>query len=79
MIPVSIPSQVFEGYGQTECTSGCCATLPHNTSSGTVGPPLVSALIKLVDVPDMNYYASNGEGEVREVVCMTGYCVWVYH
>jgi long-chain acyl-CoA synthetase len=56
--------QVFEGYGQTECTSGCCATLPHDVTAGHVGPPLVSALIKLVDVPDMNYYASNGEGEV---------------
>lgn len=34
-------------------------------SAGHVGPPLVSALIKLVDVPDMNYFASEGEGEVR--------------
>lgn len=31
-----------------------------------MGPPLVSALIKLVDVPDMEYYASKGEGEVRD-------------
>ena len=33
-------------------------------TAGHVGPPLVSALIKLVDVPDMNYLASKGEGEV---------------
>ena len=61
---VCVCVQVFEGYGQTECTSGCTATLPHDVTAGHVGPPLVSALIKLVDVPDMNYFASRGDGEV---------------
>jgi long-chain acyl-CoA synthetase len=65
--------QVFEGYGQTECTSGCSTTLPHDMSSGHVGPPLVSALIKLADVPDMNYFASQGEGEI----CIKGPSVFL--
>ena len=42
----------------------CVCVLPHDVTAGHVGPPLVSALIKLVDVPDMNYFASRGDGEV---------------
>ncbi len=56
--------QVFEGYGQTECTAGCSVTLPGDFSTGHVGPPLPCNKMKLVDVKDMNYFASNGEGEV---------------
>ncbi|XP_066572975.1 long-chain-fatty-acid--CoA ligase 6 isoform X2 [Amia ocellicauda] len=56
--------QVYEGYGQTECTAGCTFTTPGDWTSGHVGAPLPSNLIKLVDATDMNYFASKGEGEV---------------
>ena len=29
-----------------------------------VGPPLASTIIKLEDIPEMNYYASEGTGEI---------------
>lgn len=32
--------------------------------TGHVGVPLPCNFVKLVDVEDMNYFASNGEGEV---------------
>lgn len=32
--------------------------------TGRVGPPLPCNDMKLVDVPEMNYFAANGEGEV---------------
>ncbi|KAI6652308.1 Long-chain-fatty-acid--CoA ligase 5 isoform X2 [Oopsacas minuta] len=55
---------VLEGYGQTECTAGATMTLPGESQSGHVGPPLPCNIVKVVDVPDMEYYAKNGEGEV---------------
>ena len=58
-------SQVFEGYGQTECTAGSSMTLPGDFTPGHVGPPLPCNYVKLVDVPDMNYFAENNQGEVR--------------
>ena len=58
--------KVFEGYGQTEGTACQTLTLPGETTAGHVGPPIPSIQMKLVDVPDMNYYAANGEGEVSD-------------
>uniref|UniRef100_A0A7N6AM76 Long-chain-fatty-acid--CoA ligase n=1 Tax=Anabas testudineus TaxID=64144 RepID=A0A7N6AM76_ANATE len=55
---------IFEGYGQTECTAGCTFSMPGDWSTGHVGSPLPCAMVKLVDIPDMNYYAKNGEGEI---------------
>ncbi|XP_077182997.1 long-chain-fatty-acid--CoA ligase 6 isoform X4 [Paroedura picta] len=56
--------QVYEGYGQTECTAGCTFTTPGDWTSGHVGAPLPCNLIKLVDVEELNYFASKEEGEI---------------
>ncbi|XP_073346379.1 long-chain-fatty-acid--CoA ligase 5 [Pagrus major] len=56
--------QIFEAYGQTESTAGCTFTAPGDATSGHVGVPLPCNIVKLVDVEEMNYFASNGEGEV---------------
>ncbi|XP_063163226.1 long-chain-fatty-acid--CoA ligase 5 [Candoia aspera] len=55
---------VLEAYGQTECSGGCSVTMPGDCKAGHVGPPLPCNIIKLEDVPEMNYFASNNEGEV---------------
>uniref|UniRef100_A0A8C2ZZK7 Long-chain-fatty-acid--CoA ligase n=1 Tax=Cyclopterus lumpus TaxID=8103 RepID=A0A8C2ZZK7_CYCLU len=55
--------QVYEAYGQTECTAGCTFTTPGDWTPGHVGAPLPCNLIKLVDVPEKNYFASKEEGE----------------
>ncbi|XP_049897983.1 long-chain-fatty-acid--CoA ligase 1-like isoform X2 [Epinephelus moara] len=56
--------QFYEGYGQTECTAGCTMTMPGEWAAGHVGAPLPCNSLKVVDVPEMNYLAANGEGEV---------------
>uniref|UniRef100_A0AAQ6AET5 Arachidonate--CoA ligase n=1 Tax=Amphiprion ocellaris TaxID=80972 RepID=A0AAQ6AET5_AMPOC len=60
----AVGCQFYEGYGQTECTAGCTLTMPGDWSAGHVGAPLPCNSVKLVDVPEMNYLAVNGEGEV---------------
>ncbi|XP_024130954.1 long-chain-fatty-acid--CoA ligase 1 [Oryzias melastigma] len=55
---------IFEGYGQTECTSGCTFSMPGDSSTGHVGAPLPCAMVKVVDITEMNYLAKNGEGEI---------------
>lgn len=49
-----------EGYGMTE-NCGCCTTVWPNdpTSAGAVGPPVSIAEIKVVDVPQLGYRASD--------------------
>ncbi|XP_028668642.1 long-chain-fatty-acid--CoA ligase 6 isoform X2 [Erpetoichthys calabaricus] len=56
--------QIYEGYGQTECTAGSTFTTPGDWTASHVGAPLPCNYIKLVDVEDMNYFASKGEGEI---------------
>ncbi|XP_077114152.1 long-chain-fatty-acid--CoA ligase 5 [Ranitomeya variabilis] len=60
----ALGSQIFEAYGQTECGAGCSFSTPGDWTAGHVGAPLPCNLLKLEDVTDMNYFSSNGEGEV---------------
>ncbi|KAJ7984412.1 hypothetical protein DPEC_G00354570 [Dallia pectoralis] len=69
----SLGCQIFEAYGQTECTAACSFTMPGDATSGHVGAPITCNIVKLVDVEEMNYFASNGKGEV----CVKGKNVFV--
>ncbi|XP_054707375.1 long-chain-fatty-acid--CoA ligase 6-like [Uloborus diversus] len=63
---------IVVGYGQTECVAPCTMTTPGDSSADSVGPPIPCVKVKLVDVPDMNYFASEGKGEV----CVQGLTVF---
>lgn len=63
-IRASMGCVVLEGYGQTECVAAACCTLEGDHLPGHVGPPLPCSKVKLVDVPEMEYYSKNGQGEV---------------
>lgn len=66
---------IFEGYGQTEFNAGMTLTLAGDLSGGNVGAPMPCAHIKLVDVPELNYFAKNDQGEIcaRGPALMKGY------
>ncbi|KAJ8022903.1 Long-chain-fatty-acid--CoA ligase 1 [Holothuria leucospilota] len=55
---------VLEGYGQTESGVISTITLPGDHTAGHVGPPLPCNGIKLVDVPEMEYFAKDDKGEI---------------
>ncbi|PSN48363.1 Long-chain-fatty-acid--CoA ligase 6 [Blattella germanica] len=59
-----LAGNVVEGYGQTECVAPITLTVQGDHVPEHVGPPVASCCVKLVDVPEMEYYAVNGQGEV---------------
>ncbi|CAL1528256.1 unnamed protein product [Lymnaea stagnalis] len=55
---------IIEGYGQTENAAVSTLTVVGDPDSGHVGPPLPCNMIKLTDVPEMDYYSNNNKGEI---------------
>ncbi|VDK42393.1 unnamed protein product [Anisakis simplex] len=55
---------VIEGYGQTECVAACTASIEADCDATHVGLQIPCNAVKLVDVPDLNYYAKDQVGEV---------------
>jgi long-chain acyl-CoA synthetase len=53
----------IESYGQTECVIGFSQTI-NDTEPGETGIPTSMNYIKLVDVPEKEYYAIDGVGEI---------------
>ncbi|CAG5136565.1 unnamed protein product [Candidula unifasciata] len=59
---------ILEGYGQTENSAVSTLTIVGDSDPGHVGPPLPCNMIKLADVPEMDYYSNNNKGEI----CLKG-------
>ncbi|ORX59043.1 acetyl-CoA synthetase-like protein, partial [Hesseltinella vesiculosa] len=83
--PISLETQKFissglcfmvQGYGLTECCGLASLTYPDlGPTIGIIGPPSPSIEFKLMDVPDTDYKAINGTGELllRGPSLMAGY------
>ena len=50
---------VVEGYGSTESCAGTTITVADDRTAGHVGCPVPCQEIKLVDVPEMGYHATD--------------------
>ncbi|CAF1306105.1 unnamed protein product [Adineta steineri] len=55
---------VVEGYGQTECCGVSSCQILGDPTVGNIGVPLHCNMIKLADVPDMQYFAKDNVGEL---------------
>ena len=67
-----------EGYGQTETSGGASTGLIIDFTTGNVGVPTPSCMIKLRDVPAMNYTSKDlpcprGEILIKGTNCFKGY------
>ncbi|KAL1139986.1 hypothetical protein AAG570_006963 [Ranatra chinensis] len=55
---------IVEGYGQTECCAPITLTIQGDPVPEHVGPPVACCCVKLVDVPEMEYFAVSNQGEI---------------
>ena len=74
---VLLNATVIQGYGMTETHCVISSTRRGDVTRGHVGGPLACCEVKLVDVPDMNYHATDnparGEIWVRGPQLFKGY------
>lgn len=62
--------EIFEGYGSTETCATASVTHPGEYRPGHLGAPFPCCEIKLVDVPEMNYLAT--DPYPRGEICVRG-------
>lgn len=77
-LKICFGANVIEGYGMTETSCTISLTNFSDTNSGHVGPPIPCCEVKLVDIPEMNYYSTDqpyprGEVCVRGPILFQGY------
>lgn len=68
---ICFSAKVFEGYGQTENYCGGCLTITDDNTSGVVGVPFPCSEVKLVDVPEMEYFSTD-KPYPRGEICIRG-------
>lgn len=76
-LKVVLCCQISEGYGQTEDCAGMLISNAYDRVAGHVGGPGFANEVKLVDVPELDYYTNSAEpkGEIciRGPVLFDGY------
>lgn len=76
-LKIAFSCKIYEAYGQTETTGASFATDPYDKDVGHVGGPAPHNEFKLVDVPEMNYHATDeidGVNQPRGEICIRGPC-----
>lgn len=60
---MSLGCYISEVYGSTE-TLVVSGTSPYDPTGGHLGGPFPSVEVKLIDVPELGYYAKDNVGEI---------------
>ena len=68
---ICFSAYVCEGYGQTETSAGATTTNPYDLTTGHIGQPMPQCMVKLRDVPAMNY-TSKDKPYPRGEICIKG-------
>ncbi|KAG0338790.1 hypothetical protein BG004_007089 [Podila humilis] len=68
---VAFCCEVVEAYGQTEGSGAATNTNIGETTAGQVGPPNACTELKLVDVPELNYFSTD-KPHPRGEICVRG-------
>jgi len=71
-LKVAVGVPIFEGYGQTETCAGSTLTFSEDGEAGHVGGVLPFSELKLVDVPEMDYYSTD-KPSPRGEICFWGF------
>jgi len=70
-VRVAFCCEVIEAYGQTEGSGAATNTNPGEKEAGHVGPPNACSEMKLVDVPELSYFATD-KPYPRGEICVRG-------
>ncbi|KAI7897488.1 uncharacterized protein BX663DRAFT_444996 [Cokeromyces recurvatus] len=70
-LKICFSSCVHEGYGQTENYCGGALTILGDNTPSVVGAPFPCSEIKLIDVPEMNYFSTD-HPYPRGEICIRG-------
>lgn len=68
---VSLSCEIFDGYGATETCAALSISIPGEYRSGSVGAPMPCCEVKLIDVPEMGYLATD-QPHPRGEICVRG-------
>lgn len=75
-LSVCLQCKVFQGYGSTETNGPIFIDYLCDKNAGNVGGPIASIEFKLIDIPDMGYFANqpdeNGNILPKGEVCIRG-------
>jgi len=58
-LQIAFSARILEGYGMTECTALAFAVDKEDPSGGHVGGVVRGLEVKLIDIPDMNYFSTD--------------------
>lgn len=75
MLKILCSCNFLQGYGQTETAGPISISYFDDTYPGSSGPPVQCSVVKVVDVPEMNYFATDttdGKPTPRGELCIKG-------